>query len=132
MLPFTRILKILNVRQRVKSYCNVKLLVLQKKSIFKSGGVSTGIPWEGLLLTMLPCLFHKITLGSTRCNQSNNIKLDGVGPVDNRLGRKVEALEVLRMVGDIFSRKLRLLRRKKYVKMALIRNFCDQFTCEIA
>ena len=41
------------------------------------------------------------------------------------LGRKVEVLEVLRSFGDIFSQKLRLRRRKKHVKMASIRNFCD-------
>ena len=51
---------------------------------------------------------------------------------DKTVGRKVEVLEVLRSFGDIFSQKLRLLRRKKHVKMASIRNFCDRFPCEIA
>ena len=55
----------------------------------------------------------------------------GEGPVI-WLGRKVEALEVFRMVGDIFSQNLRLLRQKKYVKMASIMNICDRFPCEIA
>ena len=41
------------------------------------------------------------------------------------VGRKVEVLEVLRSFGDIFSQKLRLLRRKKHVKMASIRILCD-------
>ena len=55
---------------------------LQKLDFCK--GVELALRSHGLLLTGLPCLFHKIPLGSTRCNQSNNIKLDGVGPVDNR------------------------------------------------
>ena len=48
------------------------------------------------------------------------------------LGRKVEVLEVLRVVGDIFSPNDWLLRQKKCVKMASIRNSCDRFPCEIA
>ena len=52
-------------------------------------------------------------------------------PALSAVWRKVEVLEVLRSFWDIFSQKLRLLRRKKHLKMASIGNFCDRFPCEI-
>ena len=72
--------------------------------------------------SVVKCLGRKMT-GVAKCL--------GCKMSECQIGHKVELLEVLWSFGDIFSQKLRLLRRKKYVKMASIGNFCDRFPCEI-